>query len=82
MLEICEPLNESGRAIPTGNQVPAKFDGRGKDALEELRSKGHQGPLFLGSIMTARRSWRIGPWCDVLPWNPLPDDEPYERLSA
>jgi hypothetical protein len=41
VLEICEPLNESGRAIPTGNQVPAKFDGRGKDALEELRSKGH-----------------------------------------
>lgn len=82
VVELCEPLDVTGRAIPTGNRVSAKFDGRGKDALEELRTQGYQGPLFLGSIMTARRSWRVGPWCDVLPWNPLPDGEPYEPPSA
>ena len=82
VVELCEPLDETGRAIPTGNRVSAKFDGRGKDALEELRTQGYQGPLFLGSIMTARRSWRVWPWCDVLPWNPLPDGEPYEPPSA
>jgi hypothetical protein len=32
-------------------------------------------------VMTSRRNWRVGPWCDVLPWSPLPDDVPYERVS-
>ena len=66
------------RAIPTGHQLSARFDGRGKEVLESLRETGHQGPLFLGSVMTGRGTWRIGPWCDILPWTPLPDDAPYE----
>ena len=48
-LELCEPLDESGRAIPTGQQLAARFDGRGKEALEALQETGHQGPMFLGS---------------------------------
>ena len=81
VLELCEPLDESGRAIPTGQQITAQFDGRGKEALEDLTASGHQGAIFLGSVMTSRRNWRVGPWCDVLPWSPLPDDVPYERVS-
>ena len=82
VLELCEPLDESGRAIPTGHQISARFDGRGKEVLEELQASGHQGPMFLGSVMTGRGTWRIGPWCDVLPWSPMPDDVPYERPSS
>lgn len=81
VLELCEPLDESGRAIPTGQQITAQFDGRGKEALEDLTASGHQGAIFLGSVMTSRRNWRVGPWCDVLPWTPLPDGVPYERIS-
>ena len=82
VLELCEPLDSSGRAIPTGHQLSARFDGRGKEALEALQGEGHQGPLFLGSVMTGRGSWRVGPWCDVLPWAPFPDGEHYERPSS
>ena len=45
--EICEPANAEGRAMPTGLQVPISFDGRGKEALEELLSSNHQGPYSL-----------------------------------
>lgn len=79
VLELCEPLDASGRAIPTGQQLAARFDGRGKDVVEQLLADGHQGPIFLGSVMTARGSWRVGSWCDVLPWSPIQDDVPYER---
>ncbi len=82
VLELCEPLDNTGRAIPTGQQVSARFDGRGKKALETLQNSGHQGAMFLGSVMTGRGTWRIGSWCDVLPWNPLPDGVPYERPSS
>ena len=45
----------------------------GKESLEALLDAGHQGPLFLGSAMMNRDVWRVGPWCDVLPWAPIPD---------
>tara|TARA_B100001093_G_scaffold519041_1_gene606141 strand:+ start:14617 stop:15720 length:1104 start_codon:yes stop_codon:yes gene_type:complete len=78
-LELCEPADASGRAIPTGIQQPARFDARGKEALDELLASGHQGPMYLGSVMTHGRSWRIGHWCDVLAWNPLPDGVEFHR---
>ena len=71
--EICEPANAEGRAMPTGLQIPISFDGRGKEALQELLSTGHQGPIFVGSAMTNRGTWRVGHWCDVLAWSPIPD---------
>tara|TARA_B110000444_G_scaffold214725_1_gene212198 strand:- start:5210 stop:6391 length:1182 start_codon:yes stop_codon:yes gene_type:complete len=79
VIELCEPFDDGGRAIPTGIKKSAKFDGRGKDALQEVLDTQHQGPLFLGSIMTAQSTWRIGHWCDVLPWNPIPDGVEYHR---
>ena len=71
--EICEPADLTGRVMPTGLQIPISFDGRGKEALQELLSTGHQGPIFVGSIMTNRSTWRVGHWCDVLPWSPIAD---------
>jgi hypothetical protein len=49
--------------------------------LEALVDSGHQGPMFLGSVMTGRATWRVGPWCDVLAWSPFQDDEPYTPPS-
>ena len=73
--EICEPADANGRAMPTGLQVPISFDGRGKEALEELLSTNHQGPIFIGGAMTNRDTWRVGHWCDVLAWSPIPDSK-------
>ncbi|RJU86997.1 MAG: PD-(D/E)XK nuclease family protein [Candidatus Poseidoniales archaeon] len=71
--ELCEPANAEGRPMPTGLQVPITFDGRGKEALQELLATGHQGPIFIGSAMTNRETWRVGHWCDVLAWSPISD---------
>ena len=79
VLELCEPADANGRALPTGARQAARFDNRGKEALDEVLATGHQGPIYLGSIMTQGRAWRIGHWCDVLPWNPLPDGVEYHR---
>ena len=79
VIELCEPFEGGVRAIPTGIRKSAKFDGRGKDALQEVLATQHQGPLFLGSIMTSQSTWRIGHWCDVLPWKPILDGVEYNR---
>jgi len=79
VIELCEPFEGGVRAIPTGIRKSAKFDGRGKDALQEVLATQHQGPLFLGSIMTAQSTWRVGHWCDVLPWKPILDGVEYNR---
>jgi len=79
VIELCEPFEGGIRAIPTGIRKSAKFDDRGKDALQEVLASKHQGPLFLGSIMTAQSTWRIGHWCDVLPWKPILDGVEYIR---
>jgi hypothetical protein len=71
--EMCEPADESGRVLPTGLQMAINFDNRGKEALEELLESGHKGPLFIGSAMMKRGTCRVGHWCDVLAWSPIPD---------
>lgn len=71
VVEPCEPLDDTGRAIPTGQHVAVRFDGRGLETVKSLLDAGHQGPVFLGSVMMSRKVWRIGPWCDVLPWTPI-----------
>ena len=82
IVELCEPRDGSGSVIPTGIRTGVNFDNRGKEALEELLETGHQGPIFLGSVMTNRHSWRVGHWCDVLPWSPIPDGVEYTRPSS
>lgn len=82
IIELCEPRDQLGNVIPTGINIGASFDNRGRDALEELIKRGHKGPIFLGSAMTNRNSWRIGHWCDVLPWSPIPDGMEYIRVES
>ncbi len=72
-VEECVPANSSGSVQPTGQIRNVRFDGRGKQALESLLQNGHQGAIFLGSAMMNRDVWRVGSWCDVLPWAPIPD---------
>ena len=72
-VEECVPANSSGSVQPTGQIRNVTFDGRGKEALESLLQDGHQGAIFLGSAMMNRDVWRVGSWCDVLPWAPIPD---------
>jgi len=71
LLELCEPFDDTGRVIPTGHQVSASFEGRAKEALAEVIDSGHTGPLFIGSARTTGKQWRVGRWCDVLPWSPI-----------
>ena len=82
VVELCEPRDGEGNVMPTGVRTGAKFDNRGKEALEELLESGHQGPIFIGSAMTNRNSWRAGHWCDVLPWSPIPDDVEYTKQES
>ena len=72
-VEECIPATESGDVEPTGQMRNVTFDGRGKVVFEELLDAGHQGPIFLGSAMMSRDVWRVGSWCDVLPWSPIAD---------
>ena len=72
-VEECVPKNALGGVEPTGQMRNVTFDGRGKEVLESLLDDGHQGAIFLGSAMMNREVWRVGPWCDVLPWSPIPD---------
>ena len=72
-VEECVPANSRGSVQPTGQIRNVTFDGRGKEALESLLQDGHQGAIFLGSAMMNRDVWRVGSWCDVLPWAPIPD---------
>ncbi len=72
-IELCQPADANGRPMPTGKTIPANFKGRGALMLELLRSEGHQGPVYLGSVLTNTQAWRVGSWCDVLPWSPIAD---------
>ena len=72
-IELCEPADSLGRVMPTGRTIPAVFKGRATKLLESLLAEDFQGPLYLGGVLTNARSWRIGSWCDVLPWDPIPE---------
>ena len=72
-LELCEPLDSDGRPMPTGRMAPAIFQGRARTLIDSIRSDGHVGPIYLGSVLTNAQSWRVGSWCDVLPWTPIPE---------
>lgn len=72
VIELCEPADVEGRPMPTGYQTAAVFTGNSKTAMNKLLENNHQGAVFLGSVMAKGSTWRIGGWCDVLPWTPVP----------
>ena len=73
VIELCEPADDQGKPMPTGIVIAAAFDGKAKERASKLLADGHQGAVFLGSVMTSGKAWRIGGWCDVLPWTPIAD---------
>ncbi len=81
VIELCEPADEAGRPQPTGVALAAIFEGNAKIALEKLLTDGYQGAVFIGGVMTSGRVWRIGGWCDVLPWSPIADHGDEDQTS-
>ena len=73
LLELCEPASADGRVLPTGRKVGAIFEGLSLANVRRLVEEGWQGAVFIGSVKTDRDVWRVGEWCDVLPWQPIPD---------
>ena len=51
----------------------AIFEGPALESLKKVVKNGWKGALFLGSVKADKNLWRIGNWCDVLPWKPIPD---------
>jgi hypothetical protein len=81
VIELCEPADEAGRPQPTGVVLAANFEGNAKSAMAQLFTDGYQGAVFIGGVMTSGRVWRIGGWCDVLPWSPIADHGDEGRTS-
>lgn len=79
--ELCVPADANGKISQSGQKVPISFKGRGLDALNEARDKSPDGPLFIGSALTKGRAWNVGHWCDVLPYQPIPDGSEYEPVQ-
>ena len=73
LLEICSPKDADGAVRPTGRKVGAVFEGNALTHLRALLDEEWKGAVFIGSAKADGQVWRIGDWCDVLPWKPIPD---------
>ena len=73
LIELCTPKDESGGILPSGRKFGAIFEGPALESLKKVVKNGWKGALFLGSVKADKNLWRIGNWCDVLPWKPIPD---------
>ena len=71
LVERMAPVDEIGNLAPTGQRAGAVFAGQALDRLKSLVDEGHQGPVFLGGVRLDGETWKLGDWCDVLPWSPL-----------
>jgi hypothetical protein len=47
------------------------FVGSALEKLEALMDEDAAAPFFVGSALAKGHQWRVGDWCDVLPWTPL-----------
>ncbi|RAH14425.1 MAG: hypothetical protein CMB56_005935 [Methanobacteriota archaeon] len=73
LIELCTPKDKSGGILPSGRKFGAIFEGPALESLKKVVKNGWKGALFLGSVKADKNLWRIGNWCDVLPWKPIPD---------
>lgn len=71
LVERMAPINESGELAPTGQRAGAVFAGQALERLQALMEEGHKGPVFLGGVRLDGETWKLGDWCDVLPWSPM-----------
>ncbi|MEC7703908.1 MAG: hypothetical protein VX906_01550, partial [Candidatus Thermoplasmatota archaeon] len=65
------PINAEGELAPTGQRAGAVFAGQALSQLKSLRESNYEGPVFLGGVRLDGETWKLGDWCDVLPWTPL-----------
>ena len=74
LVEIMGPEDDNGKMGPTGQRHGVVFAGY---ALENIRKLNDYAPdyenelYFFGSVNVGSKTWKMGDWCDVLPWNPL-----------
>ncbi|MEE2758604.1 MAG: PD-(D/E)XK nuclease family protein [Candidatus Thermoplasmatota archaeon] len=73
------PINEEGELAPTGQRAGAVFAGQALTRLKALVEEGHSGPVFLGGVRLDGETWKLGDWCDVLPWSPLLEGRKREK---
>ena len=73
LIEICSPKDEHGGILPSGRKFGAVFEGPALESLKKIVNDDWKGALFLGSVKADKNVWRVGNWCDVLPWKPIPD---------
>ena len=73
LLEICSPNNEDGGIQPTGRKIGAVFEGNALNHLHKILEEDWKGAVFIGSAKADGQVWKVGDWCDVLPWKPIPD---------
>ncbi|HJM68243.1 MAG TPA: PD-(D/E)XK nuclease family protein [Candidatus Thalassarchaeaceae archaeon] len=71
LVERMAPVTETGELAPTGQRAGAVFAGQALERLQALVEEGHKGPVFLGGVRLDGDTWKLGDWCDVLPWSPL-----------
>ncbi len=73
LIELCTPKDENGGVLPSGRKFGAVFEGPALEALKKIVEDERKGAIFLGSVKADKNLWRVGNWCDVLPWKPIPD---------
>ena len=66
-------FDAEGRLGDGGGRLSVTFTGSSIDRLDALMEQDAAGPIFLGSALARGTDWRIGHWCDVLAWSPIPD---------
>jgi len=71
LVERMAPITDTGELAPTGQRAGAVFAGQALERLQALIEEGHTGPVFLGGVRLDGETWKLGDWCDVLPWSPL-----------
>ena len=72
LIELCTPKNDEGGIIPSGKKFGAVFEGPALNSLKKIVEDDWKGAVFLGSVKADKNVWRVGNWCDVLPWKPIP----------
>jgi len=79
LVERMAPVNDTGELAPTGQRAGAVFAGQALERLQALVEEGHKGPVFLGGVRLDGDTWKLGDWCDVLPWSPLLEGRKREK---
>jgi hypothetical protein len=73
LVERMLPTDDNGTMALTGSRYGVIFSGYAREHLQEIQDLAWEGPVMLGGVNVGGSSWRLGDWCDVLPWKPIPD---------